>query len=181
MDYHHPKVKKMVDWASRFARRAILNERPRVWVVLSGKSGCGKSRVARRACRIVRETAIEAWSAGFWAKPPTVAWCDWSKMAEIRDTEEYEGAATDVSEADVVFMDDIGAEVDKYKSGEVTSRMRRLLSALDGKAVMVTTNLKPSEWTEKWDPRVESRMLAAKHLDCSDVPDYRPKIGAKAA
>lgn len=169
----------MVAYGARFARRAILRERPFPWVVLSGKSGCGKSRVARRAIRIVRETAIDAWANGIWPKPPVTAFADWPKIAEIQDPEDYEGAARDLREADVVVLDDLGAETDKFKSGEHASRLRRLLSDLEGKAVFITTNLKPSEWAQKWDGRVESRLLIAKHLDCFEVPDYRAKIGAK--
>lgn len=173
----------MVNYGARFARRALLNERPRIWCLLSGKSGCGKSRVARRACRVVRENAILAYNAGFWpsGRICTTAWADWPKLAEIKDTEDYEEAARDIREADVVFLDDLGAETDKFKSGEHVSRLRRLLNELEGKAVMMTTNLKPSEWAKQWDERVESRLLMAKHLDCFEVPDYRPTIGAKAA
>jgi DNA replication protein DnaC len=179
MEPHHPTVKVMALWGARFARRCVLREKPFPWVVLAGKSGCGKSRVAKRAHRIIRENAIDAFKCGIWARPPVSVFADWPKLAEMQDPDDYEEAAQDLVEADVVFLDDIGSESDRFKSGEHTSRLRRLLGKLEGRAVMMTTNLRPAEWAEKWDGRVESRLLAGKRLDCFEIPDYRPIIGAR--
>lgn len=179
MDVHHPTVKTMIAWGARFARRAILRERPFPWVIFSGESGCGKSRLARRASRIIRETAVDAWAGGIWPKPPTVVFSDWPRLCEIKDQEDYEEAARDLREADVIALDDLGAETDRFRSGEPLSRLRRLLSDLEGKAVIITTNLRSTEWAAKWDGRIESRLSIAKHLDCFDVPDYRPMVGSK--
>lgn len=168
----------MVAWCARFARRALLNERPRVWAVLGGKTGCGKSRSAKRAIRIIRENAILAYEAGHWAgRLCTTAWLDWPRVAEIPDESDYAEAIRDAMEADVVLLDDIGAEVDRFKSGAPASRLRRLLSDLEGKAVLATTNIPKEDWAKTWDPRVASRLSAARFLDCFDVPDFR---GAKS-
>lgn len=171
----------MVAWCARFARRAVLNERPLPWVVLTGRTGSGKTRCAKRAMRIVRETALDAYLAGRWGQREHICVAcevDWPRMAEIPDDAEYRTVASDASRADVVLLDDIGAETDRWKSGLPTSRLRQLLSELEGKAVIITTNVPPSEWVGKWDARVASRLSAALVFDASEIPDYRPQLAA---
>lgn len=179
MTPHHPKVAAMTRWCSRFARRSVLRERPLPWAVLTGKTGCGKTRAAKRAIRIVRETALDAYLAGFWGgrgKICIAAEADWPRLAEIRDERDYQDAVRDVTEADVVLLDDLGAETDTFKAGIPTSRLRRLLSDLEGKAVLITTNVPKAEWEKKWDARVASRLSAAKIFDGMEIPDFRPQL-----
>jgi DNA replication protein DnaC len=179
---HHPRVEKMVEWGARFARRSVLMERPMPWIVLAGKTGCGKSRVAKRALRIVRENAIRAHAAGF--APPgdrlaRVAVVHWPTVAGEQE-ETYTESTRDIREADVALLDDIGAETDQFKAGVPNVRLMRLLDDLERKALIVTTNIRRSQWVQTWGERVASRLSAAHTLDCFDVPDFRAMKGAKA-
>jgi len=174
LDLHHPVVAKMARWCARFARRCVLSERPLPWVVLVGKTGCGKTRAAKRAIRIIRESALDAQIAGYWSgRLCTAVTADWPQLAEM-DDDDYADASRDLTEADVVLLDDIGAETDRYRSGLPTGRLRRLLGDLERRAVLVTTNVPMAQWESRWDARVASRLSAAKVLDLAAVPDYRP-------
>jgi len=154
-------------------------ERPLPWVVIAGRTGCGKSRVAKRAIRIIRETAIRAHDAGF--APPggrlcTTAFVHWPTVAG-QEEETYVESTRDIREADVALLDDIGAETDQFKAGTPNVRLMRLLDDLERKAVIITTNIRPSQWVQTWGERVASRLSAAHTLDCFDVPDFRAMKG----
>lgn len=152
--------------------------RPLPWVVLAGKTGCGKSRVAKRACRIVRETAVRAHAAGF--SPPgrlcRVEILHWPTVAGIEE-DAYAESTRDIREADVALLDDIGAETDQFKAGVPNVRLMRLLDDLERKALIVTTNVRRAQWVQTWGERVASRLSQAHTLDCFDVPDFRAMRG----
>lgn len=175
MKIHHPDVRTMVAWGAEFTSRAILNRRPQ-WLVLSGGTGCGKTLLAKRALRVIRETSLDAYNAGLWGdrgRTCTTAQADWPRLVEITDDADYEDAARDLREADVVLLDDVGAETDRFKSGAPASRLRRLLSDLEHKWVLITTNLLPTQFMGRWDARVASRLSAAHVFNASNIPDYR--------
>lgn len=162
-------------WGAEFSVNAIRNRRPS-WLVLSGGTGCGKTRLAKRALRVIRETSLDAYNAGFWGgrgRTCAVAQADWPKLVEITDDADYEDAARDLREADVVLLDDVGAETDRFKSGAPASRFRRILSDLENKWVIITTNLMPDQFLGRWDARVASRLSAANVFNASNIPDYR--------
>ena len=102
-----------------------------------------------------------------------MAYADWPKLVEITDDAEYEDAARDLREADVVLLDDVGAETDRFKSGAPTSRLRRILSDLENRWVLITTNLMPDQFLGRWDARVASRLSAARVFNAPNTPDYR--------
>lgn len=175
MEIHHPDVSRMMIWGEWFARLAITNSRPG-WILLEGKPGCGKTRIARKVSRFIRDYAFDAYEQ-FWQSRgslPRVEFRDWPAVVEQKG-DDYDESVEDLYAADVVILDDVGAESDAYKSGLPISRLRSLLSRLERKAVMITTNVKAAEW-EKRDERVFSRLSAANRFSAFDIPDYRPRL-----
>lgn len=97
---------------------------------------------------------------------PTISWCNWSDFAEI-DPRDRDGAWDDVALADLVVIDDLGSEVDKFKSGRPTENIRLMLEdRFKGrKATLITTNIPAREFDTRWDPRVAGRLARARILN----------------
>jgi hypothetical protein len=101
---------------------------------------------------------------------------DWARLCERDREEAFEEAQREISEADVVVLDDVGSESDKFKSQQSVSRLRRVLGTCEHKWLMVSANFSKSEWPHKFDARVADRLEAMHYLDLSGVPSYRPKL-----
>lgn len=179
LDHHHGAVANMESWGEWFVRRAITGRRP--WLIIEGNPGCGKTHVAKRCARFVKDYAFDAY-ASFWGsrgRLPSVEFRDWPKLVESKEPD-YEDGIADLYAADVVILDDVGAEADPYKSGLPLSRLRSLLSRLEGKAVLITTNVRASDWAAR-DERIASRLTMASRFNGFSIPDYRPKKASREA
>jgi len=68
-------------------------------------------------------------------------------------------AMQDSMQADILFLDDIGAESDKYKSAENVDALCQLLSRRERKWTLVTTNFRTEQWDQQFDARVADRLM----------------------
>jgi hypothetical protein len=176
---HHPKIRTLAQWGEWFIRRSFNNRRDKgTWLVLQGLPGCGKTHVARRVRRFLADYAFDAWQASWSASRgiPVVVFREWPKLAEIKDESHFDDAIQDVLEADIVILDDLGAETDRFKSGSPASRARSVLSALERRWVLITTNLPKTKLSEMYNDRVADRLNAAHWCDASTIPSYRSKL-----
>ena len=112
---------------------------------------------------------MSTWKGRF----PHVYSDDWTLIAQtpMFDTHHMD----EIKRAEIVMIDDVGSEVDKYKSGEPTSRLRQILSLCDDKFLLLTTNLTKTAFFERYDARVADRLQAAHWCDMTGVPSYRSK------
>ena len=62
-------------------------------------------------------------------------------------------------DADVLFLDDIGSESDKYRSGETIDALCQVLGRRENKWTIVTTNYLIEEWPTAFDARVSDRLF----------------------
>jgi DNA replication protein DnaC len=75
---------------------------------------------------------------------------------------------------DLMFLEDIGPEVDRFKTGEPTERLRELFNVMKNKWMVVTTNVPVADWEKRWDGRIMDRMLRNSVIvDMSGVPSYQ--------
>ena len=100
----------------------------------------------------------------------------WASISSHDKNAEFEDAMTDLKTAHIVFLDDIGAETDRFKTGETTSRLCRVLDMCQGKWLFITTNLEQPLIAAKYDHRVLDRMNMAHWCDLAGMPSYRSKI-----
>jgi DNA replication protein DnaC len=78
------------------------------------------------------------------------------------------------NESDVAFIDDIGAEGDRYKNNVGTELLRRLLEERRDRYTMITTNVPADMWATRWDARVADRLLRGSVVvDLSGVPTWQ--------
>lgn len=158
MDATGPDIQRMADEVQRFAFRFYKNEQGPKLLVLVGDTGRGKTHCAKRLSAWAGHVAISAWEAGKWRRPPTIAFHEWSTIA-AKDQQEWFDWIQVNSEEDLLIIDDIGTETDRFKSREPVERLRLLLSRRESKWTVITTNISPDEWRNTWDARVEDRLL----------------------
>lgn len=94
-----------------------------------------------------------------------------------RDREEhFDDAQSEIQSADIVLLDDVGSESDKFKSQSNVSRLRRVLATCEHKWTMVNANFQRELWPSKFDVRVADRLGSMAYLDLTGVPSYRTKL-----
>lgn len=159
MDDNDPEVSAMLKAVEIWVKNCLNDVPGNRLLVLAGKICTGKSTAARRAIRTIGSLQVAAWYEGFCRTTITTGAFDWSKLACIGPTERnYESCWIDAVEAKAALVDDIGTEVDKFKSGGPTENLRLLLEARRDLWTIITTNVPPSKWAEVWDRRVEDRL-----------------------
>lgn len=157
----HSEVQIAANSIQHFAKRYMQNSKPAERLVLCGPTGTGKTTMADGFFRWCFKTASSLDDT--WSIFPQAAWCDWQKVCA-----QLNGAKADMTKiiedvtdgAAIVFVDDIGAESDRYKSGVNLDALSYLLNRTHGNTWLVlTTNYGPGEWQEKFGARIEDRLL----------------------
>lgn len=156
----------MADATEAWCARVRRNDRASLFMVVSGTFGCGKSHCLSAAARYVRAIYMDVWPT-LWPKPIAVASIEFPRFVHeivVNDNREH---YEDVCEADAVFIDDIGAEEDRFRSGAPARVLGDLLGALERKFVFIATNIEPNSWRTRWDGRVEDRLLRRNSTVCN--------------
>lgn len=178
MDEYCNEVVEMLQAVELWVKHCLTNAKdsPRT-LVLAGRIGVGKSTVARRAIRTIGALQVAAWYEGFCPTTITTGAFEWSKLACIGPTERNDQSCwIDAVEAKAALIDDIGTEVDKFKSGGPTENLRLLLEARRESWTIITTNVPPAKWAEVWDRRVEDRLYRhAKTIELTNATSYAGK------
>lgn len=120
---------------------------------------------------------MEIWpSPKPWPAPPSFYSCNWSDF--VRELVEFNNVEMreDLLGSNAVFIDDIGSEEDRFKSGAPTRLLGDVLGRLhdERRFVFITTNVSPEGWKSRWDGRVEDRLLRmdATIVDLSHCQSY---------
>ena len=155
--------------AARFMD-AVLDYAEPHWLSLLGPSGVGKTMINRQICRLL----------GKWwkVKTPTGRRGPWiAELVPGKDLSDYK-APSEYADADLVFIEDIGAGVglgEKGPGAVIRSRVVELLQYRAKKWTILDANLYRSEIAEKLDPRIASRLKRDGSVMIeipSEVPDY---------
>jgi DNA replication protein DnaC len=170
----HPKLKEMADHAQNLAKWFAANDACAPCVlVICGDSGTGKTHTARALYNWAREKSGRL--------PVSVEFHSWPETCDAV-SEGYTGIMRDLMEADFLALDDIGAETDKYKTGEMVDKLCQVLSRRENKYTVITTNVSPDRWNAKFDARITDRLLRNSTVcDLVGVPSYAVQRMLKAA
>ena len=135
--------------ARAWMNACLRNAGPERLLVLCGNNGAGKTTVLRGLQRFLDAARIDAWDKGYWVDgPPSVKFADWHLWANLDPAraEEERLALEDLCEVDVLLLDDVGAEVDRYKSGLPLANLSELFNRRAQKWTALTTNYLPEQW-----------------------------------
>ena len=176
----HPAVEKMAKCAEWFIHACLLDikrlkdGRHCNWMIFYGGTGAGKTHAARKVHAYVRDHQIDHWFKGnFWAEhlhfPALVHW-DVVAGHEERD---WSDVLYEIARVHLTVLDDIGGDVDQYRSGVPDNRLKHLLDLLENRWLLMTTNFGPSQWEERWGARIADRLSRAVRVDLSEVKSYR--------
>ena len=156
---HHPLIVRLGQAAEWLIKHASFNDKSKGrQLVVCGSPGTGKSHVAKRVVAFFQSYSIDLWYDGKWAHPPKAVFVDWARLCERDREEAFDEAQREISEADVVVLDDVGSESDKFKSQQSVSRLRRVLGTCEHKWLMVNANFDKLEWPKKFDARVADKI-----------------------
>lgn len=156
----HAEVASLALLAEQYAKRVASNDRtgPRL-LVLGGKNGTGKTHVARAIHHYFNAVAIDCRFKGYWrgAEIPHSMFCEWTELAEC-EPGKPSSAWDAATGADLLVLDDVGADVDRYKSGLPVANLSRMLNARERRWTIATMNHPPSAWADRFDKRVADRL-----------------------
>src|SRR4029450_6029594 len=155
-EHRHVSLKRMAEATEAFLRRAYYNIRePWTLLVLTGPPGTRKTYCAQRGFSWLAPANVRAWDRGYWKRPINVTWARWSRVIASPKEDLYE----DLVRSDVVFLDDVGTEVDQFASGRPIEVLRALLEERHKRFTILTTNIAPADWDKRWDARVADRLI----------------------
>lgn len=174
--YHH-QLTAMADELHKFAGGIHLSPQRGRMLVIYGANGCGKTHGAR---------AIHAWlekmkmnigpqmarggRTGHEIKWPSSIMVNWAETVDGFKRGEFE-ISEQLKTETLVVIDDVGAEHDVGGNGR--AQLYSILNRRENKWTIVTTNVLPKDWPEKFENRIASRLFRnATHIDLTQVPDY---------
>lgn len=101
---------------------------------------------------------------------PSVSYVSWPAIVDGFKNQEWQ-ILEDLQASSLLVIDDIGAEHDPSKIG--LEKLYILLSRREHRWNIITTNVQPKFWPEKFEQRISSRLFRnAEHIDMSQVPDF---------
>lgn len=173
LDCHNELVDEMCSRVADFCARWFRNDPKLSLLLICGNPNCGKSHTAKKVNTWARFASNLAWTSGKWQNPPSVLFCLWPEITDDFKQGNY-GFVDDMVEADLLIIDDIGAEHDPSKSA--TNKLCQILSRREKKFTLITTNIKPEYWTSSFDSRITDRFLRNSDVVMLfDLPSYAMK------
>lgn len=171
LDVTAPAVQEMAEEAEHFAGRWFRNHPTPAVLVLVGPSGVGKSHTAEAVVRFANQAGHAAWEQGHWKNlVPSSAFYRWPEIADAFKRGEY-GVVDDMMGLSLIVLDDIGAEHDPSRNA--MDKLCQVLSRREKRFTLVTTNISPDVWPERFDVRVADRLFRnSRIVDLSDVHSY---------
>lgn len=164
LDCHNPRIQGLADIATGYCRRWFNNQPTPGLLVLAGESNCGKTHTAKRIRDYTYAAAMTAFDAGRWdrgARIPDSFYCSWPEATD-RFKEGIYSDVESLNATDLAIIDDIGAEHDPSKNA--TDKLCQILSRRERKFTVITTNIKPEDWPNKFDTRIADRLLRNSEL-----------------
>lgn len=179
LDESHKKAAALAKWTERWIKAAAQNEKPPTrWFAYVGAPGTGKSHAIRAAYEFMRRHSMALWPR-WYATPPRCRHAVWSKVVALPPGG-WSDFEDDVHASKFVFLDDVGSEVDRFKSGEPMERLRTILDLCATKWLLLSSNMTRETFGRAFDARIESRLQRAAILDMTGAPDFRPKLRGQA-
>ena len=162
----------LADDAEEFCSSFFFQNRKKPLLVIVGQYGSGKTHVARKIANYCNSGAMAAVNRGHWSGRciPSATFRSWPELCNEFNAKD-ESSLQDLFNEDMLSLDDIGAENDPWKA--CSDKLCQVLSRRERMFTVITTNIAPQHWTEKFDGRIADRLMRfATVSDISAVPSY---------
>ena len=174
LDVTHPDLNTAASTAESYCGRWFRNYAKDSLLVLVGGFGCGKTHIAKRIEWFCAQAAFKALASGHWGSEsvPSVFYISWPEEVSAFNEKKY-GIMEDAFGADLLVLDDVGAESDPFKTRVGIDRLCQILSRREKRFTVLTTNVAVSNWVERFDGRINDRLFRNSIImDLSRVPSY---------
>ncbi len=162
LEVHHPDLQAAGDEIEFFCNRWVRGDTQQSCLTIVGQPGCGKTHLLRRIERFARGAQVLAHqkrseTVGYVVTkiPPILYWF-WPVLAdEFKRDQDWPKA--EGMDADLLLWDDLGAENDPWK--KCIDAACQIMSRREKKFTVITTNVVPDQWAERFDQRMADRFL----------------------
>lgn len=178
----HPQLQALEKAVYQFCGDYAKSPRIGHRLLIYGENGTGKSHAARTIFHWARDIAMQIpcvkqeeniddpsmENTGFGLA--TASMWNWTTMMNRMKNGEWQ-LIEDLFTPHMLIVDDIGADHDPSKLG--VEKLYLLLERREFKWTVMTTNIHPDQWADKFDRRIQSRFLRSTKLIALDqVPDF---------
>lgn len=170
----NPILEELAEQVERFCGRWAHNNPAPGLLVIAGEVRTGKSHIARKIYHFCHAAAFLVFKKRHWGNVsvPSSLFLAWPEVVSAL-SEKNRSIMEEASTADLLILDDIGADNDPWKIGG--DALCQILSRRERRFTVITTNILPAHWADKFDGRVADRLLRnSVVLDLSKVKPYRP-------
>jgi DNA replication protein DnaC len=184
---HHPQLKTLENLVYEFCIDYTKNPFKGKRLVIYGENGTGKSHTCKAISRWATRHALDfAWGNRYGdndleSRPPRCLFRKWRFL--INDLKEsfgkkgygsYSEIFRELCNVELLILDDVGTDNDPNKFG--VEQFYMLLEARENRWTIVTTNISPDFWEERFERRIASRLIRnTVHVALTDVPDYNSR------
>lgn len=172
LSLHHRQLVDLATTAQAFAERFFSNWKDNSLLVIAGPSGVGKTHACDGIYRWATHVRLHLPARGAWPahELPSISWVPWPYACNLIN-ENRNGFLEDVGRASLLVLDDVGAENDPWKKG--ADRLCQILSQREREFTIVTTNIDPAAWADKYDVRIADRLMRnSVVVNLEGVPSY---------
>lgn len=171
LDPHTKDIVALQDAVFDFCCGYAANPRRGGRLLIYGSNGTGKSHTAksvyRWADRIQTYLPFVPRMDSFGT--PSPEYRHWPKVVDGFKNDQWD--LEDLFTANLLVLDDIGAEHDPSRVG--IEKLYMLLDAREFRWTLVTTNILPEAWEQKFERRICDRLFRNfTHVDLTETPSY---------
>lgn len=172
---HHPDLLELEDAIWRFCADYARNPARGRRMLIHGNNGAGKSHCARAVCRWANRCAIDLPLVNGDEGPrlADVTFLHWPRVVDrFKPPHNEWWVIDDAMRCSLLIIDDIGAEHDPSRVG--IEKLYLLLERREFAWTLLTTNITPEAWEERFERRISSRFLRNFELvSVEKAPDFK--------